>query len=152
MSNKWTLDLGANLIRVIHPSAFQSGYNLYLGGGVLNKGFSWKDLDILAVRRPQILIPSMLSTLCILDTMGFKEIKTDTAIPHRVVHKLKVTGDCVFKRLIGLSIDLIVIDLPGQENPYYHYSNPEGEDVWSKNHQIELEALSKKAILHSCLS
>lgn len=45
----WTLDEAVKLIRQMQPLAFECGYHLNLGGGVLNKGFSNKDLDILAM-------------------------------------------------------------------------------------------------------
>lgn len=141
--NKWTLNVSVNFIRIIHPSAFVGGYNLHLGGGVLDKGHSNKDLDIVAIRRPQELTPFINSTLTLLDIMGFKLEKTDNEIPDRVVYKLK-QEEGTFKRLNGLAIDFIVLNLPGQKEPYFHRTDKEG--AWSKAHLEKLEKLSAKAI------
>lgn len=141
---KWTLNVAVNFIRIIHPSAFIGGYNLNLGGGVLDKGHSEKDLDILAVRRPQELIASIGATLTLLDIMGFKLVARNDDIPDRVVYKLK-QEEGTFKRLNGLAIDLIVINLEGtQTEPYFHRTDSEG--AWSKAHLEKLEKLSAKAI------
>lgn len=58
----WRLDDALRLIRLISPICHLYGYNLHLGGGVLNRGFSTKDLDILAMPRFQVGqdVPSML--------------------------------------------------------------------------------------------
>lgn len=142
--NKWTLNVAANLIRIIHPSVFIGGYNLHLGGGVLDKGHSNKDLDIVAIRRPQELVPLLGATLTLLDIMGFKLEKTDNEIPDRVVYKLK-QEEGTFKRLNGLAIDLIILNLEGtQKEPYFHRTDKEG--AWSKTHLEKLEKLSAKAI------
>ena len=42
----WTLDDGLNLIRALQPFTRKFNYHLCLGGGVLNKGSSEKDLDL----------------------------------------------------------------------------------------------------------
>lgn len=42
----WTLDEALNLIRALQPSTRKFNYHLCLGGGVLNKGGSQKDLDL----------------------------------------------------------------------------------------------------------
>lgn len=43
---KWTLDDALKLIRALQPESRRFGYHLCLGGGVLNKGESEKDLDL----------------------------------------------------------------------------------------------------------
>lgn len=43
---KWTLEEALMLIRGLQPETRKFGYHLCLGGGVLNKGFSDKDLDL----------------------------------------------------------------------------------------------------------
>lgn len=45
-SPTWTLASGLKLIRAIQPEVRKVGYHIALGGGVLNKGLSYKDLDI----------------------------------------------------------------------------------------------------------
>ena len=42
----WTLDEALEIIRAIQPESRRFNYHLCLGGGVLNKGFSKKDLDL----------------------------------------------------------------------------------------------------------
>ena len=43
---QWTLAAGLKLIRAIQPEAKKLGYHIALGGGVLNIGLSYKDLDL----------------------------------------------------------------------------------------------------------
>lgn len=43
---KWTIEEGLALVRKHQQAAFERGYNLSLGGGVLNTGESEHDLDI----------------------------------------------------------------------------------------------------------
>lgn len=47
----WTLSEAVEYIRAKQPKAHEIGWNLALGGGVLNNGYSKRDLDIFAVRR-----------------------------------------------------------------------------------------------------
>lgn len=42
----WTLDKAIKLVRDTQSTAFSFGYHICLGGGVLNKGNSEKDLDL----------------------------------------------------------------------------------------------------------
>lgn len=42
----WTLEQGVELIRSIQPALHDVLWHCSLGGGVLNKGFSVKDLDL----------------------------------------------------------------------------------------------------------
>lgn len=44
--NQWVLDDALSLIRALQPQIRKYGYHLCLGGGVLNKGRSEKDLDL----------------------------------------------------------------------------------------------------------
>jgi hypothetical protein len=44
----WTLEEGLEVVRLLQPGAAERGFNLSLGGGVLNKGTSLHDLDIVA--------------------------------------------------------------------------------------------------------
>ena len=42
----WTLESALPLVRCLQPDTRQFGYHLALGGGVLNTGESYKDLDL----------------------------------------------------------------------------------------------------------
>lgn len=42
----WELDGALRVIRALQPATRQFGYHLALGGGVMNKGESRKDLDL----------------------------------------------------------------------------------------------------------
>lgn len=42
----WTIEVALGLIRALQPECRAYGYHLALGGGVLNKGESEKDLDL----------------------------------------------------------------------------------------------------------
>jgi hypothetical protein len=42
----WQLDNALNIVRILQPASRKFGYHLTLGGGVLNKGQSDKDLDL----------------------------------------------------------------------------------------------------------
>ena len=44
----WSLNEALNFIRELQPRALTAGYCLSLGGGVLNHGFSRRNLDIFA--------------------------------------------------------------------------------------------------------
>lgn len=46
---QWTLNEAIDVIRRLQPFAHQYGFSLSLGGGVLNNGSSYKDLDIVAL-------------------------------------------------------------------------------------------------------
>lgn len=46
MDNHWTLNEALRLIRALQEGTRPFGYHLCLGGGVLNKGESHKDLDL----------------------------------------------------------------------------------------------------------
>ena len=42
----WTLDEALALVRSLQPLANREGYHIALGGGVLNKGLSFHDVDL----------------------------------------------------------------------------------------------------------
>lgn len=46
ITTHWTLDEALALIRLLQPETRRFGYHLCLAGGVLNKGWSAKDLDL----------------------------------------------------------------------------------------------------------
>lgn len=45
----WTIDDAINLIRVVQPLAKHAGYHVGLAGGVLNRGESLHDLDLIVM-------------------------------------------------------------------------------------------------------
>jgi hypothetical protein len=51
---RWTLENSVELIRILQPLAHQHGYHLALAGGILNKGYSEKDLDVVALPRSEM--------------------------------------------------------------------------------------------------
>ena len=46
---RWSLDDALEVIRSLQYKALQCGYHLALGGGVINKGHSHNDLDIVVL-------------------------------------------------------------------------------------------------------
>ena len=46
MSHEWELDEVLKLVRELQPKCHALQYHVALGGGVLNKGYSDKDLDL----------------------------------------------------------------------------------------------------------
>jgi hypothetical protein len=47
----WNLAEAVAFLAALQPTAFEAGFNLSLGGGVLNRGYSETDLDVVAVPR-----------------------------------------------------------------------------------------------------
>lgn len=84
----WQMSDAIDLIRKLQPRAWELGYHLNFGGGVLNKGYSYKDLDILAMyvsardQRPEIdLVFEFIK-------LGFENMEKDTKFPGVTVFKL----------------------------------------------------------------
>ena len=53
VSHVWEIEEALELIRKIQPKIMAAGYYLALGGGVVNKGWSDNDLDLVAVPRSE---------------------------------------------------------------------------------------------------
>lgn len=51
IKSKWTLEEGLTLVRLIEPIAVLHGYHTALAGGVLHRGTSDKDVDIVFYER-----------------------------------------------------------------------------------------------------
>ncbi len=51
---KWDIDEALNFVRKIQPVCMEAGYYIALCGGVLNKGFSNNDLDLVAMPRTSL--------------------------------------------------------------------------------------------------
>lgn len=54
VATRWTLENSVELIRILQPLAHQHGYHLALAGGILNRGYSDKDLDVVALPRSEM--------------------------------------------------------------------------------------------------
>lgn len=65
MSKHWTLDQALATIRLLQPTAHKYGYHIGLGGGVLNTGFSAKDLDLMILPLNQEEIMRDISMLLV---------------------------------------------------------------------------------------
>lgn len=61
----WTLQQGLDLVRTIQPRLHHMGYHVAIGGGVINKGYSTKDLDLyffpLDLKDQESLVPFLES-------------------------------------------------------------------------------------------
>lgn len=53
-ATRWTLENSVELIRILQPLAHKHGYHLALAGGILNRGYSDKDLDVVALPRSEM--------------------------------------------------------------------------------------------------
>lgn len=108
----WTVESALLLIRTIYPVALRAGYNLHLGGSVMYAGQSVNDLDIIAVRRPNVLFSDIKTTLQELEKVGFYNNYTIKDIPYRMVHRLRCNRSR-FPIWQDCKVDLIVLDLMG---------------------------------------
>lgn len=130
------------LIRVLHPSAFEGGYNLHLGGGILTRGYSENDLDIVAIRRPQVLRPFPHMILVAMKELGFNTTERGiiSALP---------CGRHVYKKIPHrrnpILVDLIVLNLPGQQTPFVNRSEAH-QTEWNLAHMAELEKAKAKSL------
>lgn len=67
MNRMWTMEQGLVVVRTLQPLAQLFGYHIALGGGVLNRGASDKDLDLYflprlgVAHRPQQLLIRLAS-------------------------------------------------------------------------------------------
>ena len=89
----WSVSSAVAVIASISPAAYDCGYNLHLGGGVLDRGYSAKDLDVLAMPRFQAEQ----------DKSGYIQWLTSNGwasagvkeLPHRQVHRLEQSGQVI---------------------------------------------------------
>ena len=129
------------LIRVLHPAAFAGGYNLHLGGGILTRGYSENDLDIVAIRRPQVLRAFPFMILVAMKELGFNITGCRPgALP---------CGRHVYKKIPHrrnpILVDLIVLNLPGQQTPFVNRSEAH-QTEWNIAHVAELEKVKAKSL------
>lgn len=67
----WTLDEALSLIRDLQPEVLRLGYHITLAGGVLNKGVSEKDLDLIFLPfNEENSRPYDLMNLCLRPLLG----------------------------------------------------------------------------------
>lgn len=83
----WDLVSAISLIRELQPQAHKLGFNLALGGGVLNNGSSSNDLDLIAIPRPA-LPESNLEALLENFEMG-KRDPVEIFPPKRTVYQVR---------------------------------------------------------------
>lgn len=145
----WTLEQGLHFIDLVHPFAFEAGYNLSLTGSVLVNRQSEKDLDILAVRRLQVveelnrdaLIKIFYDENCI--PINFRDL------PYTHVVTLQSTMLGVgFK---GKRIDLIIhdhLEVPEKNRKIFRKGNYKSwtKDPWSIAHLAKLYEARNKAL------
>jgi len=80
----WTIEDALQLIRAIQPKIREFQYHVVLGGGVLNNGFSGKDLDLYFLPFGDTGIPSNLPALLELlsEVLGTPAPLGYTAVDH----------------------------------------------------------------------
>jgi hypothetical protein len=99
----WELVGALDFLRILQFVAYQEGYNALLGGSVLNKGYSYNDLDIMLMPRGSKYgcdLPDILKWFSghLYEVTGISDLPN----PARSVYRLKNEID--FKE-----IDLIVV-------------------------------------------
>jgi hypothetical protein len=98
----WNLKKALKLIRKLQPKIHKTGYHLGLCGGVLNKGKSSKDLDLVLVANDQKK-PNLKLALMVFEgyiqkdwqSFGYitkvelykKKQRIDLLIPNKIYHK-----------------------------------------------------------------
>ena len=89
----WSVSSAVAVIASISPAAYDCGYNLHLGGGVLDRGYSTKDLDVLAMPRFQVEQDKDRYIQWLANngwaSAGVKEL------PHRQVNRLEQSGQVI---------------------------------------------------------
>lgn len=140
----WDLESARSFVALIHPKAFEAGYTLHIGGGVLLQGYSDNDLDVVAIRRPSVSCGNDAILLQQMRDLGMKAVKQFT-VGERVVHK--------WRSLKGKRIDLIVLDLTFPEVAKNlnctgsQELTPEEMAAWEAQYMERLEGLRLQEIL-----
>jgi hypothetical protein len=57
MKPVWTLEQARNFLHLLEPHVTRAGYGIALGGSVLMRGYSFKDLDVIVHDRAIPLVP-----------------------------------------------------------------------------------------------
>lgn len=131
----WTLEKSLVVVREIALPAFDAGYNVTLGGGVLLHGESTRDLDLYFHRRPQVLRVSRKCVRRYFTNAGWNTVPGKSGfLKNRMqwVEKMEAPS--------GLVIDLNFHDLPGQTEPVL-YPTPEESRAWQARHREKLVRL-----------
>lgn len=149
----WTLKEALDLIRALQVDVGVFGYHLCLGGGVLNRGHSNKDLDLYFLPLDRADLPpqsdKLMTWLEVLWGEGvdlsqrvFEDVLDRDSEGRRRVGSIEVTkypstptSPYLFKRTFmwsGLRIDVFVIDLrkseEGEVNTLNHILNEANND------------------------
>jgi len=112
-SGDWALDLALKVIRLIQPKIRNFGYHCALGGGVLNKGYSTKDLDLymlplVGTPDPMALRTYLSTVLGTEYTLGGPAVRTadvDSAYPPEPIW---VSGRFTYRDDTGLRTDVFI--------------------------------------------
>lgn len=89
--NNWTLEEALTLIRSLQPEAKKLGYHICLGGGVLNRGSSEKDLDLYFISLDNRIAPKSQDLVAWLDKLWgegkglFPPVVTDVDVAARIL-------------------------------------------------------------------
>lgn len=140
----WDLESARSFVALIHPKAFESGYNLHIGGGVLLRGYSDNDLDVVAIPRPNKPNPHPRALFSQMWDLGMKRVK-DFQVGNRFVYK--------WVSQKKKNVDLIVVDLTHPEAPGNHNLTgskeltPEEMAAWEAEYLEKLEGLRLEEIL-----
>jgi len=100
----WDLAQAVVYVRGLQEAAHAAGYNLLIGGGVLNNGYSFNDLDIVAMPRGGDTtnnMPALMELFRIPDLRNQCVIQRPCRIVYRCFPRTSVTDTC--------AIDLIVV-------------------------------------------
>lgn len=97
----WDLASAVVLARSLQPIAHEAGFNLTLGGGVLNVGYSDKDLDLVLLPARKTCIETVIQHLSV-RFWSQTSSRTVDSNPKRTVYKFT-------ERSTGRRLDLIVV-------------------------------------------
>lgn len=95
----WTDTDALSFIRHITRNAFNVGWNLHLGGGVLDNGESTSDLDILAMPRYQVEKHEMDAFIDWLVDVQSMEVLERYPLPFRECVKLRMRDERVVEMI-----------------------------------------------------
>ena len=103
ISKTWILEEAIEFVRKIRPAVNAAGYNLLLGGGVLNNGYSDKDLDL--VITPRDVDPDVPKNLSLLEGLN---------LPGLLYKGRRVSwsnGFCLAYEYYGKYVDVLVFNI-----------------------------------------
>lgn len=102
MSHGWNLEDALSFIRTQQPLCMQAGYYLALAGGVLNKGKSLNDLDLVAMpMTEESCIEKLLVVLS-------KSVTVTIVDEKSVVSAVHITSSLTCDKLVEIAIVKVV--------------------------------------------